>query len=65
LTLGKQRYTKSDTPTEGLSNRTIGIEVVYLAITDASKKWTMPIHNWKPALNRFTIVFGERVTAYL
>jgi len=41
------------------------LKVVYLAIMDASKKWTMPIQNWKPALNRFTILFGERVTAYL
>jgi len=41
------------------------LKVVYLAIMDASKKWTMPIRNWKPALNRFTIIFGERVTAYL
>ncbi len=40
-------------------------KVVYLAIMNASKKWTMPIRNWKPALNRFTILFGERVTAYL
>ncbi|WP_281649223.1 IS256 family transposase, partial [Parendozoicomonas sp. Alg238-R29] len=30
-------------------------KVVYLAIMDASKKWTMPIRNWKPALNRFMI----------
>ena len=41
------------------------MKVVYLAITAASKKWTMPIRNWKLALNRFTIEFGERVTAYL
>ena len=41
------------------------LKVVYLAIMDASKKWTMPIRNWKPALSRFTILFGERVTAYL
>ena len=41
------------------------MKVVYLAITAASKKWTMPIRNWKPALNRFTIEFGERITAYL
>ena len=26
-------------------------KVVYLAIMDASKKWTMPIRNWKLALN--------------
>ena len=28
-------------------------KVVYLAIQDASKKWSMPILNWKAALNRF------------
>lgn len=41
------------------------LKVVYLAIMDASKRWSMPIHNWKPALNRFTILFGERVTTHL
>lgn len=40
-------------------------KVVYLAIEQASRKWTMPIRNWKPALNRFSIEFGERVTAHL
>lgn len=41
------------------------VKVIYLAIQEASKKWTMPIRNWKPALNRFSIEFGERVTAHL
>lgn len=41
------------------------MKVVYLATQEASKKWTMPIRNWKPALNRFIIEFGERVTANL
>ena len=41
------------------------MKVVYLAISAASKKWTMPIRHWNLALNRFTIEFGERVTAYL
>ena len=40
-------------------------KVVYLAIKDASKKWTMPIRNWKPALNRFMIEFEERLTDYV
>jgi len=40
-------------------------KVIYLAIMDASKKWTMPIHNWKQALNRFTIKFEDRVTEYI
>jgi len=41
------------------------LKVVYLAMQEASKKWTMPIRNWKPALNRFSIEFGERVTDHL
>jgi transposase-like protein len=36
------------------------LKVVYLAILNISKKWTMPIQNWKPALNRFAIEFGAR-----
>lgn len=41
------------------------LKVVFLAMNQAAKKWTMPIHHWKLALNRFTIEFGERVTAHL
>ena len=40
-------------------------KVVYLAIMDASKKWTMPIRNWKSALNRFMIEFEERLVDYI
>src|SRR5690554_668916 len=40
-------------------------KVVYLAILDASKKWTMPIRNWKAALNRFMIEFEDRLAEYL
>ncbi len=36
-------------------------KVVYLAIRDASKRWTMPIRNWKLALNRFMIEFEDRL----
>jgi len=40
-------------------------KVVYLAIRDASKKWTMPIRNWKVALNRFMIEFEDRLADYI
>ena len=40
-------------------------KVVYLAIMDASKKWTMPIRNWKAALNRFMIEFEDRISDYV
>jgi putative transposase len=36
-------------------------KVIYLAIQNISKKWTMPIRDWKPALNRFAIEFGDRL----
>jgi len=37
------------------------IKILYLAINKVSKKWTMPIRNWKAALNQFVILFGDRV----
>ena len=40
-------------------------KVIYLAIMDASKKWTMPIRNWKLALNRFIIEFEDRISDYV
>ena len=40
-------------------------KVVYLAIQEASKKWTMPIRNWKTALNRFMIEFEDRLTDFV
>lgn len=40
------------------------MKVVYLAIQSAAKKWTMPIRNWKPCLNRFMIDFGDRLADY-
>lgn len=39
-------------------------KVIYLAIRDAAKKWTMPIRNWRAALNHFMIVFDERLSDY-
>ena len=40
-------------------------KVVFLAIMDASKKWTMPIRHWKAALNHFVIEFDERLSDYV
>jgi putative transposase len=36
------------------------MKVIYLAIHNISKKWTMPIRDWKAALNRFAIEFEDR-----
>ncbi|PUB78355.1 MAG: IS256 family transposase, partial [gamma proteobacterium symbiont of Ctena orbiculata] len=35
------------------------------AIQEASRKWTMPIRNWKTALNRFMIEFEDRLADYV
>jgi putative transposase len=37
------------------------MKLLYLALTNASKKWTMPIRDWGAAMNQFSIYFGERV----
>ena len=34
---------------------------VYLAVREATKKWSMPIQNWGIVLNRFLTIFEERV----
>ena len=36
------------------------MKVIYLTINNISKKWTMPIRDWKNALNRFAIEFEGR-----
>jgi len=38
------------------------LKLLYLALNNISKKWTMPIRDWKAALNRFTIQFEDRMT---
>ena len=37
------------------------LKLFYLALNNIAKRWTMPVQNWKPVLNRFTIQFGERM----
>ena len=42
-------------------NAESAFKLVYLAIHEASKRWTMPIKGWKAALNHFAIVFEDRL----
>lgn len=37
-------------------------KLFYLALRNISQKWTMPIRDWKAALTRFTIQFGDRIS---
>jgi len=34
-------------------------KIVFLALRNAAKKWTMPIKDWPVALNQFEILFGD------
>jgi putative transposase len=36
-------------------------KLLYLALRNISKRWTMPIPNWSAALNQFAILFDGRV----
>ena len=37
-------------------------KLLFLALRNIAKRWTMPHRFWKPAANQFTIMFGERFT---
>jgi putative transposase len=36
-------------------------KLLYLALRNIAKKWTMPVHDWKAALNRFGIIYENRL----
>ena len=37
------------------------MKLFYLALMNISKRWTVPLRDWKPALNRFSTQFEERM----
>lgn len=37
------------------------LKITWMAIREASKRWTLPIRNWKAALNHFAILFEDRM----
>ena len=42
-------------------NQEAAMKLLYLALGHIAKKWTMPVQNWKAALQRFAILLGDRV----
>jgi transposase-like protein len=42
-------------------NEESALKITFMAIREASKKWKMPIRNWKAALNHFAILFENRL----
>lgn len=37
------------------------LKLLYLALQNISKKWTMALHNWKEAMNQFSIMYEDRL----
>ena len=56
MSLRKVTKTRSSFP-----NDEAVLKLLYLALRNIAKKWTMPIQNWKDALNRFAIVYENRM----
>jgi transposase-like protein len=42
-------------------NEESALKIVFMAIREASVKWTMPIRHWKQALNHFAILYEGRM----
>lgn len=37
------------------------LKIIYMAIREASSKWTTPIYHWKAALNHFSVLYEDRL----
>ena len=48
---------------DGFPNEEAALKLLFLALRQAAKKWTMPIHHWREALNHFTILWPDRMPA--
>ena len=53
-----RKYTKNKL---SFPNDDAVLKSVYLALREASKKWTMPIRNWGMILNQFLTIFENRI----
>jgi putative transposase len=56
MSLRKVIKTRGSFPTQEAA-----LKLLYLALAHIAKKWTMPIRDWKAALQRFAILRGERL----
>jgi len=56
MSLRKIIKNRSSFPTDEAASK-----LLYLALNNISRRWTMPIHDWKAALNRFTVQFEDRM----
>ena len=38
-------------------------KLLFLAVRDISKKWSMPVHGWRDAISHLAILYGDRLSA--
>ena len=73
-TIASQIFTAVSTLLESLTRRIISTTAPWIYLARGSgrwrwaqpamaKKWTMPIHHWREALNHFTILWPDRMPA--
>ncbi len=56
MSLRKVIKTKASFPSDDALKK-----MLYLALNNIEKKWTMPLRDWSGAMNQFLILFGDRV----
>ncbi len=42
-------------------NEDSALKLIYMAVREASQRWTMPVRHWKEVLNHFAIMFERRL----
>ncbi len=40
------------------------LKLLYLALRNITQRWTMPVKDWRTALNRFAIIFEDRMPVF-
>jgi putative transposase len=56
MSLRKVTKTRSSFP-----NDEAVLKLLFLALRNIAKRWTLPVQNWKAALNRFAIIYEDRM----
>lgn len=59
MSLRKIIKTRGSFPTDEAA-----LKLLYLALRNITRRWTMPVANWRAALNRFAITFEGRLPSF-
>ena len=63
--IAEQRHSAGDKEAQGVPNGRLGAKSDLSGDTVGVKKWSMPIQNWRLAMSRFIIEFGDRLSEHL